>query len=87
MAVSRKSIVINVRPDLRDPERIRRILQLLEETWALVPDWRLTQLVINAADHDHNCGPVFYEEDDLLEKKLRFLKESLEELSHQKEQS
>ena len=79
--------MISVRHDLRDPERIRRILQLLEETWELVPDWRLTQLVINAADHDHNCGPVFYEEDDLLEKKLRFLKESLEELNRQKDQN
>ncbi len=64
---------------MRDPERIKRVVALLEEVWQLVPDWRLTQLVINAADKDHNCGPVFYEEDDKLEKKLLFLKKSLED--------
>ena len=61
------------------------MVKVLEEIWTLVPDWRLTQLVINAAGHDHNCGPVFYEEDDLLEKKLLFLKKSLEDLEREKQ--
>ena len=68
---------------MRDPLRIHRIVQLLEEVWFKVPDWRLTQLVINASDTDHNCGPVFYLEDDEFEKKLTALKEGLENLDVQ----
>ena len=54
----------------RDPERIDRMVELLREMWHLVPQWRLTQLVINATDTDHNCGPVFYIEDEEMEKRL-----------------
>jgi len=64
---------------MRDRERIKRILKLLEETWSKIPDWRLTQLVINITDTDHNCGPVFYMEDEDFEKKLMALNSSLEE--------
>jgi len=64
---------------MRDRERIKRILKLLEETWSKIPDWRLTQLVINITDTDHNCGPVFYVEDEDFEKKLMALNSSLEE--------
>ena len=65
---------------MRDPERIKRMLKLLEDVWTKVPDWRLTQLVINTTDTDHNCGPVFYMEDDAFEKNLVELNSSLEEM-------
>jgi hypothetical protein len=58
---------------MRDPKRIARITQLLSEVWEKVPDWRLTQLVINASDTQHNCGPVFYLEDDEFERRLEKL--------------
>jgi uncharacterized protein YihD (DUF1040 family) len=58
---------------MRDPARIERILELLSEVWSKVPDWRLTQLVINASDTKHNCGPVFHLEDDQFEEKLKAL--------------
>jgi uncharacterized protein YihD (DUF1040 family) len=58
---------------MRDPERIDRMIQLLRDTWSQVPDWRLTQLVINASDTQHDCGPVFYLEDDELERRLQRL--------------
>ena len=61
----------------RDPNRIDRMIELLREVWRHVPDWRLTQLVINAADTTHDCGPVFYLEDTHLEKKLHELVRSL----------
>ena len=58
---------------MRDPARIARILELLNEVWTKVPGWRLTQLVINASDTKHDCGPVFYLEDDQFEKRLKAL--------------
>ncbi|MCW8879749.1 MAG: DUF1040 family protein [Kangiellaceae bacterium] len=69
---------------MRDPERIKRMLSLLEDTWMKVPDWRLTQLVVNTTDTDHNCGPVFYMEDDVFEEKLLELNSSLKEMVERK---
>ena len=63
---------------MRDPKRIARIAQLLSEVWEKVPDWRLTQLVINASDTQHNCGPVFYLEDDEFERRLKKLSASID---------
>lgn len=63
---------------MRDPKRIARIVDLLGEVWAKVPDWRLTQLVVNASDTGHNCGPVFYLEDDEFERRLEALSRSIE---------
>ncbi len=55
----------------RDPKRIDRIIELLREAWYLFPDERLTQLGINISDTHHDCGPVFYLEDDKMEQMLR----------------
>lgn len=63
---------------MRDPKRIARMVELLGEVWAKVPDWRLTQLVINASDTHHDCGPVFYLEDDEFERRLAALSRSIE---------
>lgn len=63
---------------MRDPERIDRIVGLLRDVWSKVPDWRLTQLVINASDTRHDCGPVFYLEDDELERRLQRLLSSID---------
>lgn len=54
---------------MRDPERIKRILKLLEKGWEKVPDWRFCQLIENFKRY---CGvsDLFYMEDDELEKKL-----------------
>ena len=57
----------------RDPKRIDRMVELLREAWHLFPDERLTQLVINTTDTNHDCGPVFYMEDDKMEQRLRHL--------------
>ena len=55
----------------RDPTRIDRMIELLREAWHLVPDWRLTQLVINAADLQEVSGPLFVMEDDKMEQRLK----------------
>lgn len=62
---------------MRDPARIDRMIELLRHVWAQVPDWRLTQLVINASDTHHDCGPVFYLEDDEFERRLQKLSTSI----------
>ncbi len=46
------------------------MVELLRKVWQLNPDLRLTQLVINATGTEHNCGPVYYMEDTIMEKKL-----------------
>lgn len=64
---------------MRDPNRIDRMIELLREAWHRNPDWRLTQLVINATDTSYDCdkphecglGLVYYIEDETMEKRLR----------------
>ena len=63
----------------RDPNRIDRMVELLRRAWQRNPDWRLTQLVINATDTSYDCdkpsecglGLVYYIEDDIMEKRLK----------------
>ena len=57
----------------RDPNRIDRMVELLRQAWHLFPDERLSQLVINATDTRHDCGPVFYFEDTDMEGRLQAL--------------
>ena len=64
---------------MRDPRRIYRILAKLELIWDHYPDWRLTQLIENAAyrhsETDAHC--IYYVEDDVTEKGLDRLIERL----------
>lgn len=55
---------------MRDPNRITRVLDLLEKAWNVVPDWRLGQLIENIA-RDMGWNDAYYMEDDDLEKELR----------------
>lgn len=55
---------------MRDPERIPRVLDLLEKAWMEVPDWRLGQLIENIA-RDMGWNDAYYVEDDDLQKELR----------------
>ena len=52
---------------MRDPERIRVVMQEIEKLWRLHPDWRLGQLVCNlAAWIDASQNIVWDVEDDAL---------------------
>jgi uncharacterized protein YihD (DUF1040 family) len=66
---------------MRDPKRIDRIIELLRQAWHRNPDWRLNQLIINAANvssryyepvgdlhvvPDDGLGLIFYLEDDAM---------------------
>jgi hypothetical protein len=57
---------------MRDPDRIRRLLNKIRDKWVTQPDTRLLQLIINQVpnlDPEH----LYYLEDDTLE---RFLDET-----------
>ncbi len=60
----------------RDPERIGRVLDALRQAWEQHPDWRLGQLVHNAASAAAAEGamppyaPLFYLEEKALLKGL-----------------
>lgn len=60
---------------MRDPKRIERIIAIVEYIWKKNPDWRLTQLIINALAIS---GDPYYIEDDDLEKALNVLKANYE---------
>jgi hypothetical protein len=69
---------------MRDPERIPRILQLLETYWRKHPDLRLGQIVENAKVQvkrgpDRNPAiDTFYVEDEQIEEGLKLLDEFME---------
>lgn len=51
----------------RDPARITGVLKVLEQVWRSYPDWRLGQMIVNAARRSRPsfvCPEVFYLEDD-----------------------
>ena len=55
---------------MRDPKRIKKVMELVERIWNVFPDWRFGQLVkIVEAISDVD---IFYVEDDEM---IRILKE------------
>ncbi len=48
---------------MRDPERIDKVLKLIEKIWKRYPDWRLCQLIINSLRI--NYDPYYIEDDTL----------------------
>lgn len=61
---------------MRDQNRIHKMLAALEKVWYQVPDWRLGQLISNAARSMGYEDPFFLEDDKCME----WLKESIEML-------
>lgn len=59
---------------MRDPNRIHKMLVTIEKVWSKVPDWRLGQLISDAA-RSMGCEDPFFLED---EKLLEWLNESIE---------
>ncbi len=55
----------------RDPQRIDRVVELLREAWHLMPDFRLTQLVMVVSDKPQDAGALWHVEDDGMERKLQ----------------
>ena len=55
---------------MRDPNRIPKVMALLEEGWKKVPDWRFGQLIENLKRYI-GVQDLFYMEDDQLEKVIK----------------
>jgi len=53
-----------------DCGRIDRITDLLRRAWNLEPSFRLTQLVMVAADQLSDAGALWHITDDIIERKL-----------------
>lgn len=54
---------------MRDPNRIKPIIQKLEDYWTRNPDLRLGQIIANcvrAHDGRLNCDPFYLEDEDLV---------------------
>ena len=63
---------------MRDPKRIKRILEMIEECWNKYPDQRFTQLLINLGLMED--GTKWHYEDDELEEGLKeYISKSKEE--------
>lgn len=60
---------------MRDPSRINKLLNELEELWNIVPDWRFGQLIINLLSYIGR--DPFYFEDDKMEDIIKNYKEEL----------
>lgn len=64
---------------MRDPQRIEPLLAKIRELWAMVPDWRLGQLLYNASrylettGYAHTTIDLFNVEDDALLEGLMIL--------------
>jgi hypothetical protein len=47
------------------------VIELLREAWLLVPDFRLTQLVMVISDKEEDAGALWHVEDDTMERRLQ----------------
>ena len=56
---------------MRDPNRIKPTLELVEQIWEQHPDLRLGQLLVNAVRPSNPVPEIFYAEDDKLVEGLR----------------
>lgn len=55
---------------MRDPARIDPLLDLIRDIWRRHPDYRLTQLLINAVGPSDPCSELYQVEDTKLMRKL-----------------
>ena len=55
---------------MRDENRIDKMCELLRQTWHLVPDWRLGQLVVNISKSCKSLD-TFYVEDEEFERVMK----------------
>lgn len=61
---------------MRDPKRIPRIIEKLQQVWEASPDMRLGQLVDNLKCKAGKAqSDIFYVEDDLIEQALEIVKD------------
>jgi len=63
----------------RDPKRIGRILKKIEKLWENSPDLRFGQFIQNIFGSAIKDQPIYFKEDDEVEKILDYLIEKIKE--------
>ena len=66
---------------MRDPKRIKPYCDALASIWGAVPDWRLSQLIINAIAayiNEHGNDPFYMEDQEFLMYLLNYVNEVTE---------
>ena len=64
---------------MRDPNRIDYYCDELANIWRKVPDWRLSQLIVNlmlAYSNKHENDPFYVEDADFMKFVREFIKEA-----------
>ena len=65
---------------MRNPNRIKPYCDTLTSIWQMVPDWRLSQLMINAIDaytNEHGHDPFYMEDEDFLMYLYNFISKTI----------
>ena len=65
---------------MRNPNRIKPYCDTLTSIWQMVPDWRLSQLMINAIDaytNEHGYDPFYMEDEDFLMYLYNFISKTI----------
>ena len=67
---------------MRDPKRIHPFCNTLCTIWSVVPDWRLSQLMMNAIEaykEKYGYDPFYMEDQDFLMYLFNYVNEVMEE--------
>lgn len=59
---------------MRNPDRIPKILSLLQQGWDKVPDWRFGQLIENLKRYIGVKDLFYIEDDEMVENIINFFK-------------
>ncbi|MCL1668579.1 hypothetical protein M2T82_10945 [Elizabethkingia ursingii] len=62
---------------MRNPDRIKIVLEQIEQLWITNPDFRFGQLIMNITQTGEHNPKLFYMEEDELLEKIKVLQEQL----------
>lgn len=65
---------------MRNSNRIKPYCETLASIWGMVPDWRLSQLMINACvayTNEHGHDPFYVEDEDFLNYLFNFISKAI----------
>lgn len=65
---------------MRNPERIKPYCDTLASIWGMVPDWRLSQLMVNACAayiNEHGRDPFYVEDEEFLNYLFNFISKAI----------
>ena len=66
---------------MRDPKRIKRILEKIGKLWDISPDLRFGQFIQNIFGSTVKDQPIYFKEDDEVEKILDYLLNKIKEIT------